>query len=42
MELIQDIENFTAAVYALRWVIAIPFAVIGGLCAWGWWNNITV
>jgi hypothetical protein len=42
MELIEGIPQFIEAVKALRYIIAIPFVVVGALMLWGWWNNITV
>lgn len=42
MELIQNVQNFTDAVYSLRYIIAAPFVVIGALMAWGWWNKVTM
>jgi hypothetical protein len=42
MELIEAAPQIIECVKALRWLIAAPFVVIGALCAWGWWNNVTV
>lgn len=41
-DLIAQFENIQQAVYALRWIIAIPFVVLGILGLWGWWNRVTV
>lgn len=40
--LVAQFENFTTAVYALRWLIAIPFLVLAVLAGWGWWNKVTM
>jgi hypothetical protein len=42
MELIENIENFIAVVYALRYIIGGVFITGFVISAWGWWNNITV
>lgn len=42
MELIENIENFIAVVYALRYWIGFVIIVGFGISAWGWWKGVTV
>ena len=42
MEIIENLPQIIEVFKALRYLIAIPFVVLGVLCAWGWWNGITV
>ena len=39
MELIETIPRFTEALWALRYIIAIPFVTLGVLGAWSWWTG---
>lgn len=42
MEIIENLPQIIECFKALRWLIAIPFVVLGVLMLWGWWNNVTV